>query len=216
MAVTIDYTNTIYNYRDLNRIYFHHADNLTEVIHSYSVEPHLPGELCTSGNTMLMYLDKSKNPREVRWLDCRGPTPRPLKSITTMHSHVSEMCYAKMDNKDLLAAANGYGIYAYNTNTGELDWSVSGEVKGMKEEIYPDGVTSDGQGHLFLSDARRASIHVFSTDGEYIVRLIKAGEQGFGVPGCIRWCVNTLSLIATHFRDNTWFISFIKLLDQKV
>ena len=199
------------HFRDQKKINFYPEDDLTCEMYSFSVSPHCPAEMCATDEGMLLYVDKSKDPREVRWLDCRGATPKSLKSISTQQDHVCEMCYIPTDDKGLLISPDGYRIFAYNTNSGEVAWRINDKTKGMQRNKNPDGVTWDGEAHLFLPDTKRALIHVCSVDGKYMGCLIKEGEQGLGVPGCIRWCNNTSSLIVAHFKENSWFISDIKL-----
>ena len=68
--------------RNIKVIHFYDLNNLKEMVHSCSVTPHLPGRLCTSSSSTLLYLDYSQKPCQVRCLDCSTCTPKPGKTIT--------------------------------------------------------------------------------------------------------------------------------------
>ena len=198
--------------REDRKIDFYHESNLNEIICSASVAPHLPGELCTSESGMLMYLDKSKNLRELRWLDCRGLFPNPLKAIATQLSHVCEMCYTNTGDQDLLVCTDGSEINAYNSGSAQIEWNFKNQSAEMVIEMNPKGLATTNEGLLFVSDDVHGFIQVFSVDGgDYLGPLIKNGEQGLGKPLLVRWCHNTSSLIVGHFKDHAWFISVVKV-----
>ena len=192
-------------------INFYHENNPSKAVFSISVDPHLPGETCASENGLLMFIDKSKNPREIRWLDCKGSVPTPLKAISTQQSHVCEMCYAESGGKGLLVCSTGREIKAYNSCSAKLEWCFKSEMAGMQAEINPKGLATTNEGRLFVSDDIHAFIQVFTADGRYLGCLIKEGEQGLGKPLQIRWCHNTSALIVAHFKDRAWFLSSIKV-----
>ena len=70
-------------------------------------------------------------------------------------------------------------IHCYNTTTKSLKWSVAGKLPGMKNGLDTKGVTTDGRGHLFVTDGFSGNrcIQMFSiSDGQYLGCLIKGGE----------------------------------------
>ena len=76
----------------------------------------------------------------------------------------------------------------------------------MKKAIGPQGVTSDGYGHLFVCDVHNACIQLFSvSDGKYFGTYLMRGEEGLGTPRLIRWCRNTSSLVVAHVDSNMVF-----------
>ena len=130
--------------RKENRIQFHREKNLAEVKLSHPVGPHNPGELSTlSGNTLL-YTNTSKSPSEIHLLNCKSKTPKQVKSIITQQSSVAEMCCLETHGKDMLVYINYYGIYTYNIQSGTVgDWSASGRLTRMEDNMRPCGLTTD-------------------------------------------------------------------------
>ena len=185
-------------------IHFYDVNNFKEVVQCCSVAPHLPGRLCTSSPSTLMYLDYSKKPCEVRWLDCSGATPNTGMNITRVpqHSGIYDICCL---THNMLIITHGYkGLCAYNTQNDKLEWSVAGNLRLMKKPIGAQGVTTDGRGHLFVCDAHNAAVQMFSVaEGKYIRALLNEGMQGFGTPRLVRWCRNTSSLVVVHITDTT-------------
>ena len=111
---------------------------------------------------------------------------------------ITDMCFINGNKREtVICCYSGLsGIYARNWSN-RLLWSVEGAVDG-KKEINCVSVATDGRGHLFVCDEANKCIQLFSRDGLYIGRLIKSGEHGLGVPGLVRWCKKTSSLIIAH------------------
>ena len=59
--------------------------------------------------------------------------------------------------------------------------------------IVADGVTTDGQGHLFVCDYGNQCIQKFSVDGVYKGALVT--DRELGRPHQVAWCENTDSLV---------------------
>ena len=184
------------------KIDFHDEVNLDKVLLSRIVSPHWPGELCTSPSTRtttLIYHDKSQNSQGIIWLDCAVSPPQQIKVMGFQQlKQIHEMTYTR----NLLVATDGHGIQAFDSSSGQPKWSI-------ERNMNPKALSADGRGHLFVSDSANTSIEVVSTDGNYKVCLIKAGEQGLGVPMRIRWCDTTGSLIVAHCKNKTMFLSIV-------
>ena len=171
--------------------------------------PHKPRLLCTAEvPSVLLYEDIATSPREVHWLDLSDGEPKPAPGkpvIHTQNNDIEDMCFVQYENKKLLIVADYHeGISAFNTETDEQEWIVCGQLSGMEKDLDPQGVTTDGRGHLFVSDARNLCVHVLSaTDGSYITCLLKGKESPLGKDlGMIRWCEKIKSLILTSdWRD---------------
>ena len=112
-------------------IEFRNTENLN-VILTHSVAPHQPGALCAVSQSILVYVDMSKNPRQLRWLDCSEAKPKILGiTANTNLSSVQDMCTVKLENETLLIVlpydANEL-IHAYNSTTGQLKWSTEKKI----------------------------------------------------------------------------------------
>ena len=110
----------------------------------------------------------------------------------------------------------GTGFHSYDVATQERIWSVKKKnPANMPRDICFTGVTTDGNGHLFVCDVNNACVQMFSTDGAYTGPLIKEGEQGLGCPEWIRWCTASSSLVVSHTdkeqRGSNVKISVLKL-----
>ena len=180
--------------------------------------PHGLLRLRAVSESTLVYIDDSKNPREVHQLDCGNLPPRSpsgYKSICLSEGVWWDMCFVNEQNKNLLiiASVEMNGIEAYNTDSGSLEWK--GEIPGMQK----CGVTSDGHGHIFVCGETRAnnSIHMLSaSDGKYQGSLIGEGEQGLGVPLRVVWSEPTSSLIVTHRKGDKRLSSVIYIQVQDI
>ena len=184
------------------KIDFHDEINLDKVILTRIVSPHCPGELCTpsttTATTTLIYHDKSQNSQGLIWLDCAVLMAQVQAMRLPQLSQIHEMTW--MEN--LLVATDGHKIHAFNSSSGQPKWCID-------RNMNPKTLSGDGRGHLFVLDSGNTSIEVFSTDGNYKVCLIKAGEQGLGVPMRIRWCDTTRSLVVAHCKNKTLFFSVV-------
>ena len=168
------------------KIDFHDEVNLDKVQLSQIVSPHCPGELCTPSTktTTLIYHDKSQDSQGIIWLDCTVSPPQQTNAMRLPHlSPIHELTYTE----NLLVATDGLQNSRLRLEfTGESKWYI-------ERNMNPKTLSADERGRLFVLDSGNTSIEVFSTDGSYNVRLIKAGDQGLGVPMQIRWCDTTRS-----------------------
>ena len=178
--------------------------------------PHLPGHLCTVSPSTLLYVDESKSPREIHWLDCSSTEPTPIqKVISTSLEDIWEIQHAAREGLVLVMAAPGSdGIHAYNETTGELKWSVVGKPLGMANQLWPCSMAGNGKGKLFISDIcdDNEAVHVFNvSDGRYVGCLIRKGEKGLKDVLRVVWCDAVKSLAVIHGGADEGCISTIQI-----
>ncbi len=112
----------------------------------------------------------------------------------------------------MLVTTHSYdGIRTFDMNTSNLEWRVSGILPGMQEEMKAQGVTTDGRGHIFVSDFNNECVLMFTLDGTYLGALQPDQERGLGVPLWILWSEATSSLIVVHAKENRRSISFVNV-----
>ena len=114
----------------------------------------------------------------------------------------------------IIATTSKDGIYCYRTTTKSLKWRVAGKLPGMQKVLYPVHITTDGRGHLFVSDGVNGNrcIQMFSvSDGQYMGCLTKEGEQGLGHPNTICWHSASHSLAVVLLMDCFWSLSVINM-----
>ena len=200
---------------------FHDAKILDQVVHSCSVSPHWPARLCVASPSTLLFVDVMKDPCEVLHLDCTVVPPKPeIRHTQTQQHFLRDMCHLTEGNKTFLVTTHfsstfdkriDSGIRAYDTNTQNMEWSVTGSAGQSEKEISPCGVVTDGRGHLFVCDPVNGCVQMFSTDGHHLDVLLREGEQGLGKPRWLRWFEGISSLIVTHEKEKRCFIDVIHL-----
>ena len=194
-----------------NIIEFRYTENLNAIL-TYSVGPHYPGALCAVSPSILVYAYRSRNPRQLHWLDCSEAQPKPLGiTANTKLPIVQDMCTAKLENETLLIIisldANEH-MHAYNSTTGQLKWSAQKKIPSGT--FNSSGVTADGNGRIFVVDDTNKCIQMFSaSDGQYLGCFMNKGDQGLRDVIRLRWCVSTSSLVAAHKNGTKYFISDI-------
>ena len=200
------------SYRNTKEIDFHDLENLNNVLLAHAVTPHRPGRLCSASSTTLLYVDNSKVPREVRWLDCSTSPPRPtsVRNIThTQQDNIYDICCIQHKDKQLLITTDkSDGINAYNTKSNKREWCVKGDLEGADENICPQRLMTDGRGHLFIIDKNNACIQMFSTDSVYMGPVLR--EKRFYELGEIQWCKATSSAVIIHRKGKFCQISKIQ------
>ena len=192
-----------------SKIEFRNKKNLNKIILTHSVAPHLPGILCSISPSVLVYVDTSKNPRQLHWLDCGEVKPKPLGiTANTDFDSVEDMCVAESENETLLIVISydAYGpIHAYNSINGQLKWSVPKKIPSGLFSSY--AVSRGDNGRLYVTDATNNCIQMFSaSDGQYLGCFLKQGDQGLRNPHRLRLCETTSSLVVGHHDGTTWSI----------
>ena len=172
-------------------------------------------KLNTIAASTLIYVDGSRKPFEVHWLDLNELKPKPAAGKSVIHTQLDEIkdiCFVQDGVKHLLiVAARDAGLFAYNTETDKLEWKVDDKVSGREKALDARGVTTDEHGHLFVADYTNECIHMFSTsEGYYLGRLIK-GVETLGNPGRVHWSADTSSLLAACFLQGKWHLQLINI-----
>ena len=188
------------------RIDFHNTTCLEKVTHSHRFNRCCPGRLCTAASpSVLLYEDQSRDPREVRWLNCTTWPPKlgnPAQGpdrTRTQQDIIWDMCYVKAEEANLVVTTRGYnGIYGYNAMTDKLQWHVKGKLGEMKQELCAEALTTDGRGHLFVGDRDNSCIQMFTVGGVYMGPLMSERRQSMEQPLQLRWNKAKSSLAVAH------------------
>ena len=198
-------------------IEFRDPNDLTRILHTHSLVLQAPYTMCVAGPSSLLYADGATSPLEVHWLDLSGSEPKPAVRKRVIHlqqANINDMCFAQDGDKQLLVVADiNEGLFAYNTETDKLKWSVKGKQPGMDKELEAFGVTTDGSGHLFVCDWINGNrcIQMFAvSNGQYLGCLMK-DMKALGDPGKIWWCEKTRTLVAACELKAKWCIYVIDI-----
>ena len=156
----------------------------------------LPGRLCQAGPSNLLFVNTAKKPNEVRWLDCTKLPPKPIdrKTIQLKHNAVHDMCYVLKNNKELVVYSSKEGIFAQNVKTSENEWAITKTARGSLKS--PCAITTDGRGHIFLSDPQNSVVLIVSSDGVELGTVMDLRD--IGTPGPICWSESLLSLVIVY------------------
>ena len=196
-------------FRSGHAIEFRDASDLSRILHVHSVLHHEPVMLSTTtAPSVLLYVDWSKTPFEVHWLDLSNAQPKPAAGripIQTQHSEIYDMCFAQDGNRQLLVVAVGQeGLFAYDIETDRLAWKVG-------ENLGYAGVTTDGRGHLFVADYDNRCIHLIRTSGSIYAKFWMKFPDALGHPARIHWSEHTSSLIAACWSNGKWLLNIINV-----
>ena len=205
--------------RDEQYIEFRDTDNLSKIIYTHLVAPHKPGRLFTVGLSTLLYEDQSKEPSDFQWFDCNKIKPKLIKEKSFATPLPGMWDFIRVQNVTdelIIGFERQEGIICYNSFTKSLEWSVAGKLPGMQNAINARCITTDGCGHLFVSDGWNGNrcIQMFSvSDGQYLGCLIKEGEQSLGRPNRISWHSASHSLAVAHLQKpgDFWNLSMINI-----
>ena len=213
--VQINIYKSINLFSEEQKIEFRDVNNFNKILHSHSVAPHTPTILETIASSILIYLDVSKEPIEVHWLDLYESKPKAAAGkcvIRTQLSLVRDICIIQNADKQWLVVAGDIeGLFAFNMETGKLEWKVDENVPGMEQIIDANGVTHDGRGHLFVADRNNGCVQMFSlSDGKYLGPLNK-GLETICDPGSIYWSSETSSLVVACYLNGKWQLNIINV-----
>ena len=204
-------------FRSRQKIEFRDANDLSQILHTHSVAPQEPYGLYAATPSTLLYVDGSKQPREVNWLELSELEPKTTVRKPVIHLHNTlpkDMCFTQDGDKQLLIIATiDGGLFACNIETDKLEWEVRGKLPGMEQAMNPMGVTTDGRGCLYVSDYENGnkSIQMFSvSDGVYQGCLMK-DVDAHGAPAGIRWCDSKSSLVAAFGYKGKWHLKVINV-----
>ena len=200
---------------------FHDIANLDDVVATHEVvDPGKPGVLCSAEVSTLLYVDTSKSPHEVCWLDCTTSPPKPAADKQPIHLQpdveVNGMCWVNSDGKQFVVyAPNTGGIFAYNTALNRIEWDFKEIPTSIKNNskngiMNVRGLTTDGSGFIFVSDYDNESVLMLTTDGVYMGTVLDLKDVG-GKPGTLCWCESLSSLVVAYEKDKKWAIVTVKL-----
>ena len=186
-------TNKFYPFRSKKRIEFRDSTDLNRVILSHSVAPHKPDILCAVSSSLLLYTNSSV----VQQLDLSDSEPKlqPSHFTKSVWSHwLCDLCVLVDNGKQLVVCVNGLdGARAWDKDIGEVIWKLEGVTCGMDQNMNLKSVTSDGSGHLFVSDTENGIKVLAAADGQCLGRC---NIKGLGQPSIIRWNEEISSLVS--------------------
>ncbi len=118
------------------------------------------------------------------------------KSLSIPLCYVKGLCHVIHDNRQLVIATSHIGtcraVVAVDYDTGEVVWKTDKPTcEGIN--MWPRGITSDGQGHLFVSDYLNKRVCVMTPDGKVHHTLLRNEN-------------------AKHFWHQTWMAGHRKLV----
>ena len=121
-----------------------------------------------------------------------------------------DMCFDYEDTIKIFSVqSSSKKVTAYSVKTL---WSVQGfQPDGMKSQMKPLGITTDGRGHLFISDAANGCIQIFDTDGTYLCPVDCNSKLDLGTPKLIDLSKSESALVVTHKVNGKCFISVLKI-----
>ena len=168
------------------------------------------GCLAAVTTNLLLYVNKSKKPNEVGWLDCTATPPKLAEGrmpIQLGHISVQDMCYVKVRQKELLVYISKDGVFAHDSRSSKNVWSITETSQGPLKN--PSSVTADGRGHIFVSDINNSVVLMFSCDGIELATVMDF--KGIGKLGPVCWCESEKCLVISHGNWMMWKIIVVKL-----
>ena len=203
-------------FRESSTLEFYDANNFKTTVLIYSMAFRNPGVVCTAAPSILLYEDKANSPRDVHWLDCRTSPPKPSggTNVTrTKEGHIWSMCCVQNGKKRLLLTTGAVGIYAYDTKSNSLEWSVTDKLPGNARKMSPQSVTTDHKGHVFISDSNNACVQMFSgADGKYLGAILKS--ESYRVSS-ICWNKQFSSMVVARTKNNYCDLTIVRITENK-
>ena len=189
------------------------------MVATHAVDTGKPGVLCSAGVSTLLYVDTSKSPQEVCWLDCSTLPPKPAADKQPIHlpadAQVKGICCVNSGGKlYVVCAPNTGGIFAYNTALNRIEWEfkeIPATIKSSNNiSLNVRGITTDGRGFIFVSDYDNKNVLILTADGVYMGTVLDLNDVG-GQPGTLCWCESLSSLVVAFEKDKKWAIASVKL-----
>ena len=203
---------------DTMKIDFHILEKPTNIIFSHSLLPYnRPGLLFSKAMYYgyLFFEDTSKKPRQVRLLECSKSIyssnhttitftqPTCIDIIHTQQQSIHDICclWPRSGDQLLVTSHLSQGLVAQNINSGKIVWRIKEKVLGLDEDIVPQSITTDDQGHLFVSDINNDMVHKFSSDGIFLGSVLcNVGEAR------ISWSSVASALVVLYRRGHQWYL----------
>ena len=205
-------------FRREQRIEFRDAHDLNRVVSTCPMGPVVTPCMRAGRNGTLLLEDTSQYPGVIRVIDHSSKTSPFETRVTYDEGLITGMCSVRNKHQqDMLITTyckeNQSGIRAYNSSTGQLQWSIPGTLPQVEEPMYPTDITEDGHDHLFVCDVNNSCVHMFSTEGSYIGAFkldgIKAENQEHVTPLLVRWSNETSSLLVVCKCNEIHFIELV-------
>ncbi len=100
------------------------------------------------------------------------------KSLTLQVPRLCGLCHVVYDTRQLVIASSAIpsSIVAVDYHTGDVVWRIDNPTcEG--QAIYPYGVSSDGEGHLFISDYNNGRVCMMTPDGKIHHTLLQHDDS---------------------------------------
>ena len=190
-------------------------ENLDRVLHTLSVDPDGPADMCTmtSSPSQLLYQNTHAMLYRVRRVDCSTTPPTLKEEAPIVHDYI-EYNWSMCTSGDLLVIARYCeGVFAYTQRSGQLKWKVAGELPGIRL-VGILGVTADEQGHLYVcSEVCTGVLMLSALDGSYLGMVLSEGVGSITTPYRIAWHRESASLILDHQSDGDRHLSVFSRLN---
>ena len=208
---------SLFFFRENKQIEIRDVNDLKKVLHSHSMAPQGPALLYAATPLTIMYLDANTKPYSVHWLNLTDVQSKIAAGKGVIHielddTSIRDMCLVQEGDKQIVVVAGGDGgLFAYDTETGKLEWKVKEKPSEMMNAINTRGVTTDGHGHLFVCNTANECIQMFSaSDGQYLGRLMR-GVETIGYPAKVHWNAETSTLAAACLLQGKWHLQLINI-----
>ena len=126
------------------------------------------------------------------------------------------MCFVEGEDSKLIVVVFRDGkLCAFSAISCELLWQAKQEMPHPLHPLKAGGVTTDGRGHLFVSDLGNKWVQKFSLEGDYLGRVVcinKIGQPGFAYPiSHIRYMNKYSSLVLVgKLLDMRYYVYFFE------
>ena len=122
------------------------------------------------------------------------------------------MCFAYEDTVKIFSVGSNFtGKYVHAYGVKDLWLLHNFQPDGMKYEMNPSGITTDGRGHLFICDKANKCIQIVDTDGTYMCPVDCSCKVELGIPERLDWSKSESALVVTHKVIGKCFISVLKI-----
>ena len=145
----------VYCCRYAEKIEFRDVNNLQKIVLNFTTKPRQPAKLLSLSPTSLMYWDSSSS--SLVTVDCRSSPPcqRPLTGKLPKNK-ITDMCFVDGEDSKLIVVVFKDGsLCVFSAISSELQWQAKQEMphtRVAQQPLRAGGVTTDGRGHLFVSD----------------------------------------------------------------
>ena len=182
--------------------------------------------MVTPTASTLVYKNSLAGSREMQWLDCSVQYQSPVYSqdptyvwrpFSSSNFRIWDMCFVDISGLQLFIIVTQSGnLYASDvTDTDQFPhvWQAKRNLPKNSQPMFAKGVTTDGQGHLFVRDTTNDCIQMFGTDGKFIKTVVRKGQQGLNNIWRVLWYDKMSSLIVGHSEQESLytFISVVKI-----